>query len=101
MKTLKPAALGALLLTATSALAADEAKIDMSQLSCKQFSAYDKDNMGTIMMWLEGYYTGDDDDPVIDFAKLAGDNTKLLIYCESHADTDIITAADAVMDEGE
>jgi len=27
----------------------------MSKLTCKQFAAYDKDNMSIIMMWLEGY----------------------------------------------
>jgi acid stress chaperone HdeB len=99
MKILNAAALTAVLLTAGSALAADDAAtVDMTKLTCKQFSAYDKDNAGTIMMWLEGYYTGDDDDAVIDFGKMAGDMTKLLVYCEAHPDDDIITAADDVMD---
>jgi HdeA/HdeB family protein len=98
MKILTAAALSAALLTAGSALAADDATVDMNKLTCKQFSAYDKDNAGTIMMWLEGYYTEDDDDAVIDFGKMAGDMTKLLIYCEAHPDTDIITAADDQME---
>lgn len=99
MKILNSAALIAGLFTAGSALAADEATVDMTKLTCKQFSAYDKDNAGTIMMWLEGYYTGDDDDAVIDFGKMAGDMTKLLVYCEAHPDDDIISAADEVMGE--
>ena len=49
-----------------------DSKIEMSKLTCAQFAAYDKDNMGTIMMWLEGYYTEEDDDAVIDFGKMAG-----------------------------
>jgi len=98
MKILTAAALSAVLLTAGSALAEDAATVDMTKLTCKQFSAYDKENAGTIMMWLEGYYTGDDDDAVIDFGKMASDMTKLLVYCEAHPDDDIITAADDVMD---
>ena len=98
MKILTAAALNAVLLTAGLALAEDAATVDMAKLACKQFSAYDKENAGTIMMWLEGYYTGDDDDAVIDFGKMAGDIVKLLVYCEAHPDDDIITAADDVMD---
>ena len=48
-------------------------------------------------MWLEGYYTEEDDDAVIDFGKMAGDMTRLMIYCGDHPDTDIITAADEAM----
>ena len=99
MKILTAAALSAVLFTAGSTLAAVNATtVDMTELTCKQFSAYDKDNAGTIMMWLEGYYTEEDDDAVIDFGKMASDMTKLLVYCEAHPDDDIITASDEVME---
>jgi acid stress chaperone HdeB len=98
MKILTAAAVGALLL-ATGSAVAEDSKIQMSELSCKQFAAYDKENMGTIMMWLEGYYSDDDDDAVIDFGKMAGDTAKLLVYCGDHPDDDIITAADETMEE--
>ena len=29
-------------------------------LSCKQFTGYNDDNKGLIMMWFEGYYTEED-----------------------------------------
>ena len=48
-------------------------------------------------MWLEGYYTEEDNDAVIDFGKMAGDMAHLLIYCGANPDTDIITASDEVM----
>ena len=51
------------------------------------------------MMWLEGYYTEEGDDAVIDFGKMAGDMTRLLIYCGANPETDIITASDEVMDQ--
>jgi hypothetical protein len=43
--------------------------------------------------------TEEGDDPVIDFGKMAGDMTRLLIYCGANPETDIITASDEVMDQ--
>ncbi len=97
MKPFYATILAAALLLTASPLFAEDSKIDMKKLSCKQFSGYDKDNMSIIMMWLEGYYTGDDEDPVIDFGKIAGDTAHLLVYCGDHPDDDIITAAEDVL----
>lgn len=77
--------------------ALSDSNIDMSKLTCEEFVKYDKDNMGSIMMWVEGYYTGDNDDPIVDFTKMAGDTAKILVYCGDHPKDDLITAADAVM----
>ena len=53
--------------------------------------------MSIIMMWLEGYYTKEDEDAVIDFGKMAGDTAHLIVYCGDHPDDDIIKAADEVL----
>ncbi len=97
MKMFRAAVISAALLSTMTAALADDAKIEMSKLSCAQYAGYNKDNMSLITMWLEGYYTEEDDDAVIDFGKMAGDMTRLLIYCGEHPDTDIITAADEAM----
>ena len=97
MKPFYATILAAALLLTASPLLAEDSKIDMKKLSCKQFSGYDKDNMSIIMMWLEGYYTCDEEDPVIDFGKMAGDTAHLLVYCGDHPDDDIITAAEDVL----
>ena len=72
MKTFHAAIVSAALLSTMTAALAEDSKIEMSKLTCARFAAYDKDNMGTIMMWLEGYYTEEGDDAVIDFGKMAG-----------------------------
>ncbi len=54
--------------------------------------------MSVIMMQLEGYYTDENGEAVIDFGKMAGD-TALLVYCGDHPDDDIITAAEEVLDK--
>ena len=60
----------AALFAAKPALAAEA--IDVSELSCKQFTGYNDDNKGLIMMWFEGYYTEEDEPATIDFGKMAG-----------------------------
>jgi len=96
MKPFYATILAALFLTVTP-VHAEESKIDMKKLSCKQFSGYDKDNMSIIMMWLEGYCTDENEGAVIDFSKMAGDTAHLLVYCGDHPDDDIITAAEEVL----
>jgi acid stress chaperone HdeB len=99
MKPLYAAILAAAMLFTVNPVLAEDSKIEMSKLTCKQFAGYDKDNMSIIMMWLEGYYTKEDEDAVIDFGKMAGDTAHLLVYCGDHPDDDIIKAADEVLGE--
>ncbi len=87
----------AALLMASPAVAAEESKVDMSKLTCKQFTAYNDDNRGLMMMWFEGYYTEDDDPAVVDFQKMAGDLAQVLIYCGNNPDADMVTATDGIM----
>ena len=54
MKPLYVTILAAGMLLTVNPVFAEESKIEMSKLTCKQFAAYDKDNMSIIMMWLEG-----------------------------------------------
>ena len=65
-------AASALALGAQSALAAACDQLDVSELTCEQFSNYDDANKGLIMMWFEGYYTEEDEDAVIEFVNMAG-----------------------------
>jgi hypothetical protein len=52
MESLVVAMLAALALLAAKPVSAAEA-IDVSKLSCKQFTEYNNDNRGLIMMWFE------------------------------------------------
>jgi acid stress chaperone HdeB len=84
-----------------SSVAAEDSKVDLSKLTCKQFTAYNNDNRGLVMMWFEGYYTEDDDPATIDFQKMAGDLAQVLIYCGNNPDTDMVTATDGIMGKDE
>lgn len=71
-------------------------KLDLSTVTCKQFLESSKENIGIILTWLEGYYSGDDDDPVIDFDKMGQNGKKLGASCGSDPELGLITAAEKI-----
>jgi hypothetical protein len=73
--------------------------IDVSELSCEQFTDYNDDNRGLIMMWFEGYYTEEDEPATINFAKMAGHLAQLLVDCAANPDKKVLDAADEAMDD--
>jgi acid stress chaperone HdeB len=73
------------------------ATLDLSDLSCKQFVNYNKENTGIILTWLDAYYLSKDDPAVIDFDRMAKNGAKLEKYCSDHLDTSVSKAAEKVM----
>jgi acid stress chaperone HdeB len=73
---------------------ASAATIDLSTWTCAKFQAAAKDDIGVILAWMDGYYRGEDDPPVIDTEKFVANAKKLGEFCAAHPDTGIITAAD-------
>ena len=86
------AVLVAALICVNSAAFADQ--IDLSTWSCEKFRAADKEDIGIILTWLDGYYRDEDDPAVIDTEKFVANAKKLGAYCAEHPTVGIITAAD-------
>ena len=84
----------AAVMVATPALAED---LDFSKIKCKDFVAAPKDQIGTVLAWLEGYYTKGDAPPVLFEEKFLKDAKGLGEYCGANSDEDIIKAAEKVM----
>jgi acid stress chaperone HdeB len=85
---------------AAAQLAVSPAKaqvVDMSTITCADFSSRPPEQMADIMFWLEGYYTEDDDPTTIDFAEFKSTLEKLLLYCKDNPTVEVLTAADEVM----
>jgi acid stress chaperone HdeB len=85
---------------AAALLAASPVKaqvVDMSTITCSDFSGRPADQMANIMFWLEGYYTEEDEPTTIDFAEFKSTLEKLLIYCSNNPTVGVLTAADEVM----
>ena len=86
------ATIAATLLAWTTPVVADD--IDLSTWTCQQFVSANKDDIGVILAWLDGYYKDEDDPPVIDTTKFVDNAKKLGEYCAAHPDIGLITATD-------
>jgi acid stress chaperone HdeB len=94
MKFLASALAAAMFACCNPALAED---IDLSTWTCKKFVTADKETIGIILTWLDGYYKDEDDPPVIETGKFVENAKKLAVYCGEHPDNGLITAADKVL----
>jgi acid stress chaperone HdeB len=71
--------------------------VDMSTITCADFSTRPTDQMANIMFWLEGYYTEEDEATTVNFDEFKSTLEKLLVYCSSNPTVGLLTAADEVM----
>jgi acid stress chaperone HdeB len=71
--------------------------IDLSTIKCSEFVSSKPADIGNIMIWLEGYYTKENDPPILHSDKMMKDGKNLGDYCRAHPDTGLIDAAEAVM----
>jgi acid stress chaperone HdeB len=80
-----------------SALAED---IDLSAWTCKKFMAANKDDVGIILSWLDGYYKEEDAPPVIDIEQFVANAKKLGEYCAAHPNDYLIDVTDKLFQKG-
>ncbi len=82
-----------------SPLPAQAQQLDLATVTCKDFISSDKETIGLILMWLEGYYSDQDAKPIVDFDKMKTNGGKLGEYCGKNPGHSLITAADEIMDK--
>ena len=87
----------ALALPLLGAAPASAQKLDVATIKCEDFVKSPKETIGNLMMWLSGYYTGEDDDAIIDFDKMAADGQKLGAFCAQNPTISLLTAAERIM----
>jgi hypothetical protein len=71
--------------------------VDLAATKCKEFLELKPDRVGFILMWLDGYYTADEDPVVVDFDGAKTKAAKLNAYCAKHPALNVITAAESVL----
>jgi HdeA/HdeB family len=71
--------------------------IDMAGIKCKDFVSAKVEDIGTILAWLEGFYTKAGDPPILHVDKMKTDGKGLGEYCQAHPEDGLITAAETVM----
>jgi acid stress chaperone HdeB len=71
--------------------------VDLAATKCKAFLQLKPDRIVLILMWLDGYYTADEDPVVVDFDTAKTKAEKLSAYCAQHPTLNVITAAESVL----
>ena len=56
-------------------------QLDLATVTCKDFVTSDKETIGLILMWLEGFYADQDAKPIVDFDKMKENGGRLGEYC--------------------
>ncbi|HEY6257958.1 MAG TPA: HdeA/HdeB family chaperone [Xanthobacteraceae bacterium] len=76
---------------------ADAQALDLAAIKCKEFLKLSPERIGFVLMWLDGYYTADEDPVVVDFDNAKTKANKLGDYCAKHPALNVITAAESVL----
>jgi acid stress chaperone HdeB len=75
------------------------AAIDLSKTRCDEFLKSSKEDIASTMAWLDAYYRGEDDPPIVNTEKFAADAKKLTDYCVAHPNLRLITATDKLFEK--
>ena len=71
--------------------------VDLSTIKCKDFIELPKETVNAVTMWLDGYYTDEEDPAVVDFDKMKGKADKLVAFCQANPKMGLMGAAESVM----
>ena len=71
--------------------------LDLSKITCEQWSGYKITNPQNIALWLSGYYNGKRGNTVIDTQGLAEENRKLRDFCITNAKVPVMEAVEKLM----
>ena len=90
---------GAILVAASLSVAglAQAQQVELSKLRCRAFIDLPKETIANITLWLDGYYTDEEDPAVVDFDKVTAKAEKLVGYCAQNPRVRVMTAAEDVL----
>lgn len=71
--------------------------IDLAKLKCRDFIELPKETIGTVTIWLDGYYTDEEDAALFEADKLKVKAEKLAAFCAQNPKLGLMTAAESVM----
>lgn len=74
-------------------------EVDVATITCKELLASKKDDIGTILIWLHGYYGGKAEDTTFDPDAFGQGAEQMGAYCAEHPDVGVMSAAKAVFGE--
>ena len=73
------------------------AVLDLSTMTCKQFIEGGEDQIRMVLIWLDGWYSGDEDEAIIDSDKFVANAKQFGGVCAANPTISIVTAADRIL----
>jgi acid stress chaperone HdeB len=95
-----PVKLASAVLLAASLFGAEAALaqgVDLSTMKCKDFIELPRDTVNAVTLWLDGYFTDEEDPAVVDLDKMKVKAEKLGAYCVQNPNSGLMSAAESVM----
>jgi hypothetical protein len=74
----------ATLLVAGSLPSAAQIRLDMNQITCRDWLGYSPENQDFIRFWMSGYYNAANNSNVLDYDRLQRNSAKVVAYCKKH-----------------
>jgi HdeA/HdeB family len=74
-------------------------EIDLTTLKCGDFINGSQEAATNIMFWLNGYFTYEEDPPVINISKMKNKEGQLKQYCADNQSLPILEASEIFMDK--
>ena len=89
------AVLVAAVLVAAGAVHAQQ--VELSKLRCREFIDLPKATIAHITLWLDGYYTDEEDPAVVDLDKIKAKAERLVAHCAQNPQMRVMSAAEEII----
>jgi hypothetical protein len=73
--------------------------IDMTTITCENLMSMKQDEVSFVLIWVQGYMSGTDDDASMDPDVLSKSVTDTVAYCQENKSTSVVNAVKAVAEE--
>ena len=80
------------LIAAASAPAAAQIKLDMTQITCRDWLGYGPGDRDFVRFWMSGYYNAAANNNVLDYNRLQKNSAKVMAYCKKRKSDTLPTA---------
>jgi hypothetical protein len=82
----------AILIGALSLPAGAQVRLEMNQITCRDWLGYDAARQTFVRYWMSGYYSASKNIDVLDFNRLHRNSQKVLAFCRRHKSATLPTA---------
>ena len=81
-----------ILIGAASAPAAAQIKLDMNQITCRDWLGYGPADRDFVRFWMSGYYNAAANNNVMDYNRVQKNSAKVMAYCKKRKSDTLPTA---------